>query len=111
MLLAVAVEINFAEQKEVIQRCDVLPQSSPQSKITIFDADLDLLEASCGCFGCLTGRKQARPLAPLIRQEIFYRLLSGASGSRLGKGVTEVTDNDKPLPHPVTGFAIQSWRP
>ena len=82
-LLAVAVEIDFAEVKDVIQRCDILPQPSTQSAITVFDADSDLLEAVVRLLRLLDRPEQAKPLAPLIRQEIYYRLLSGASGSRL----------------------------
>jgi AraC-like DNA-binding protein len=82
-LLAVAVQIDFAELKEVIQRCDVLPQLSPQSGLTVFGADIDLLEAVVRLLRLLDRPEQARPLAPLFRQEILYRLLSAPSGSRL----------------------------
>jgi hypothetical protein len=82
-LLAVAVDINFAELRDVIRRCDVLPQSSPESAISVFDADVDLLEAVVRFLRLLDRQEDAKPLAPLVLQEIFYRLLSGASGSRL----------------------------
>jgi AraC-like DNA-binding protein len=82
-LLAVAVQIDFAELKEVIQRCDVLPRLSPRSGITVFDADIDLLEAVVRLLRLLDRPEQAGPLAPLFRQEIMYRLLSAPSGSRL----------------------------
>src|SRR5262245_14522762 len=43
-LLAVAVQIEFAELKEVMQRCEELPRSIPQSGINVFEADVELLE-------------------------------------------------------------------
>lgn len=82
-LLAVAVQIDFAELKEVIQRCDVLPRLSPQSGIRVFDADIELLEAVVRLLRLLDRPEDASPLAPLVRQEILYRLLSAPSGSRM----------------------------
>src|SRR6266566_8380052 len=75
-LLAVGVQIDFAELNEVIQRCDVLPQLSPQSAIKVFDADIELLEAVVRLLRLLDRPEQVKPLAPLVRQEIFYRLLT-----------------------------------
>jgi AraC-like DNA-binding protein len=91
-LLAVAVDIDFAELKEVIQRCDVLPPSSSQSGMTVFEADAELLESVVRLLRLMDTPQHARPLAPLVRQEILYRLLSGASGSRL----LEVCRNGSP---------------
>lgn len=97
-LLAVAVEIDFAELKEVVQRCDVLPKWTPQPAIAIFDADPDLLEAVVRLLRLLDRPEQVKPLATLIRQEIFYHLLSCPSGSRLleisrnGSPSTRITD-------------------
>ncbi len=82
-LLAVAVQIDFAELREVIQRCDALPQLSPQPGIEVFEADLELVDAVVRLLRLLDTPAHVRPLAPLIRQEILYRLLSGPSGSRL----------------------------
>ena len=82
-LLAVGVQIDFAELNQVIQRCDTLPQLSPQPGITIFDTDLELLEAVVRLLRLLDTPQHSRPLGPLVRQEILYRLLSGPSGSRL----------------------------
>src|SRR5687767_13059290 len=41
-LLAVAVQIDFAELSEVVRRCDALPHLSPQSGLTVFEADAEL---------------------------------------------------------------------
>jgi AraC-like DNA-binding protein len=82
-LLAVAVQIDFAELREVIQRCEVLPRLSPQPGMTVFEADLELLETVVRLLRLLDTPEHARPLAPLVRQEILYRLLSGPSGARL----------------------------
>lgn len=82
-LLAVAVQIDFAELKEVIQRCETLPQVSSQSGLTVFDADAEILDAVVRLLRLLDTPEHAKPLGPLIRQELLYRLLTGASGSRL----------------------------
>lgn len=82
-LLALAVEIDFEELKQVIGRCGTLPASGPQSAIEVFDADQDLWEAVIRLLRLLDTPEHAAALAPLIRQEILYRLLSGPSGSRL----------------------------
>ena len=82
-LLAVGVDIDFGELKEVIQRCDALPPPSSQSGMTIFEADAELLESVVRLLRLMDTPQHAKPLAPLVRQEVLYRLLSGASGSRL----------------------------
>ena len=82
-LLAVAVQIDFAELKRVMQHCDALPRASPQSGIIVFEADIELLDAVVRLLRLLDAPEHAGPLAPLVRQEILYRLLSGPSGSRL----------------------------
>ncbi len=82
-LLSVAVQIDFVELGEVMQRCDALPRLSPQPGITVFAVDFELLEAVLRLLRLLDTPDHARPLAPLVRQEILYRLLSGPSGSRL----------------------------
>ena len=78
-----AVQVDFAGVREVIQRCDVLPRLTAQSGIRVFDADVDLLEAVVRLLRLLDRPEDAKPLAPLLRQEILYRLLSSPSGSRL----------------------------
>jgi len=82
-LLAMAVDIDYAELKEVIQRCDTLPRPGSQSGLTVFDADADLLESVIRLLRLLDTPQHAKALAPLVRQEIYYRLLCGASSSRL----------------------------
>jgi hypothetical protein len=76
-LLAVAVDIDFAELKEVIERCDALPPSSSQSGMTVFEAAAELLNSVVRLLRLLDTPQHARPLAPLARQGILYRLLSG----------------------------------
>ena len=96
-LLALAVEIDFEELKQVIGRCDTLPASSPQSAIDVFDADPDLLAAVIRLLRLLDTPEHAASLRPLIRQEILYRLLSGPSGSRLLE-ITRPTARHTALP-------------
>ena len=82
-LLAAAVDIDLDEVKALVQRCDVLPQSGARSGLTVFEADAALLESVVRLLRLLDTPQHARPLAPLVRQEIFYRLLSGPAGFRL----------------------------
>jgi AraC-like DNA-binding protein len=82
-LLAVGMDIDLTELNAVIQRCDSLPRREPQPGLTIFDADPDLLEAVVRLLRLLDTPQHIQPLAPLLRQEILYRLLAGASGARL----------------------------
>ncbi|MDX6458018.1 MAG: hypothetical protein QOE55_1715 [Acidobacteriaceae bacterium] len=91
-LLAVAIEIDFEELKQLVHRCDTLPSSSPQPGIKVFETDSDLLEAVVRLLRLLDTPEHGKALAPLIRQEILYRLLSGPSGSRL----LEVARHDSP---------------
>ena len=75
-LLAVAVQIDFAELKEVIQRCEALPQPSSQSGLTVFEADVEILDAVVRLLRLLDTPKHARPLGSLLRKELLYRLLT-----------------------------------
>ena len=71
-LLALAVEIDFEELKQVIGRCDKLPASSPQSAVDVFHADPDLWGAVIRLLRLLDTPQHAAALTPLIRQEILY---------------------------------------
>jgi AraC-like DNA-binding protein len=113
-LLAVAIEIDFEELKQLVRRCDTLPSSSPQPGINVFEADSDLLEAVVRLLRLLDTPEHGKALAPLIRQEILYRLLSGPSGSRL----LEISRQDSPSnrvaralswlrKHFATGFMVE----
>ncbi len=82
-LLAAAVQIDLAELKEVIQRCETLPEVSSQSGLTVFEADAEVVDAVVRLLRLLDTPEHVKPLAPLLRQELLYRLLTGASGSRL----------------------------
>jgi AraC-like DNA-binding protein len=113
-LLAVAIEIDFEELKQLVRRCDTLPSSSPQPGIKVFEADSNLLEAVVRLLRLLDTPEHGKALAPLARQEILYRLLSGPSGSRL----LEVARHDSPSnrvaralswlqKHFATGFMVE----
>src|SRR6187402_2570421 len=91
-LLAVGIEIDFAELGQLIRRCDMLPPSGPPSGIGVFEADSALLEAVVRLLRLLDTPEHARALKPIIQQEILYRLLTGPSGSRL----IEISRHDSP---------------
>ena len=82
-LLALGVEIDFAELRQVMRACDTLPPAKSQAGINVFEADAELVEAIVRLLRLLDTPEHAKPLTPLIRQEILYRLLSGPSGSEL----------------------------
>jgi AraC-like DNA-binding protein len=85
-LLALAVDLDFAEMKEAMNRCDHLPAPAGHSALTIFDVgdDAALLEPVVRLLRLLDTPAHQKALAPLIRQELYYRLLTGPStGSRL----------------------------
>ncbi|MGJ5817370.1 AraC family transcriptional regulator [Paludibaculum fermentans] len=82
-LLAVGVDLDWLEFNQLMQRCGDLPRLAPQPGISIFEADGDLLEAVVRLLRLLDTPQHAGPLAPLVRQEILYRLLTGAAGARL----------------------------
>jgi AraC-like DNA-binding protein len=82
-LLALGVEIDFAELRQVMRECDTLPPAKSQAGINVFEADAALAESIVRLLRLLDTPEHARPLTPLVRQEILYRLLSGPSGSEL----------------------------
>lgn len=83
-LLAIAVDIDFNEVKDILRRCPHLPQRQPPpAALHVLDADHPLLEAVVRLLRLLDQPEHAAPLAPLLRQELLYRLLVGPSGARL----------------------------
>lgn len=82
-LLAVAVQIDFAELKEAIQRCKALPAASARSGLTVFEADVEIYDAMVRLLRLLDTPEHAKALGQLLRQELLYRLLTGVAGSRL----------------------------
>jgi AraC-like DNA-binding protein len=91
-LLALGIEIDFAELRQVMRDCETLPPAASQPGVNVFQADWELVEAIVRLLRLLDTPAHAKPLAPLIRQEILYRLLSGPSGSRL----LEISRRDSP---------------
>jgi AraC-like DNA-binding protein len=91
-LLAVGIDIDFGELEHLIRRCGWLPPSNLDAGVSVFEADLELLEAVVRLLRLLDTPQHARALAPLIQQEILYRLLSGPAGSRL----IEISRHDSP---------------
>lgn len=82
-LLALAIEIELDAVRQVVERCDELPRIAPQSAVQVYDADEELLDSVVRMLRLLDRRQQIGPLQPLLRQEVYYRLLSGGAGSRL----------------------------
>jgi len=91
-LLAVGIEIDFAELGELVRRCDTRPPAGSQAGISVFEADMELLDAVVRLLRLLDTPEHARAMKPLIQQEILYRLLSGPAGARL----LEVSRHDSP---------------
>ena len=91
-LLAAGIRIDFAELRQVIRRCGPLPRAGTQPGAGVLDTGPDLLESVVRLLRLLDTPEHARALAPLIQQEILYRLLSGPSCSRL----IEISRHDSP---------------
>jgi AraC-like DNA-binding protein len=82
-LLAFAVPIDFAEVKETTRRCAAPSHWPPPPGLRVFRADAPLLDAVVRLLALLDTPEDAEALAPLVRQEILYRLLTGPAGARL----------------------------
>ncbi len=91
-LLALAVDLDFAELRQVMRDCDTLPPAGAQPGLNVFEADSELADSVVRLLRLLDTPKHKKPLAPLLRREILYRLLSGPSGSRL----LEISRRDSP---------------
>ncbi|GJG88805.1 AraC family transcriptional regulator [Gemmatimonadetes bacterium T265] len=82
--LGVAVELDFAEIGALIVEAE-LPPSDPRSERGVFKSPLDaeLLDAVIRYVGLLRRPAEIAVLAPLVRREIFYRLLLGEQSGLL----------------------------
>lgn len=101
-LVAVVIDISFGELREVMKRCDHLPAVGSTRGVEVFDADCSLLESVIRLLRLLDTPPHIKPLAPLLRQEILYRLLAGPGGPRL----IEICNHGSPASH-VT--EVTSW--
>lgn len=82
-LLAVGIDLSVAELREVASRCDHLPAVGTTRGLEVFDADAGLLESVVRLLRLLDTPQHVKPLGPLLRQEVLYRLLAGPGGPRL----------------------------
>lgn len=82
-LLSVGIDLSVAELREVAGRCEHLPAVGSTRGLEVFDADAGLLESVVRLLRLLDTPQHRKPLGPLLRQEVLYRLLAGPGGPRL----------------------------
>jgi AraC-like DNA-binding protein len=82
-MLGLAVVIDWDLLARITVSLDDLSQVSVGSALTVTDAPPDLFEAVLRMVKLLDQPEHARGLAPIMQQEILYRLLTGPNGGRL----------------------------
>ncbi len=84
--LSLGMAISPERLHEVLARVDLPPHPTATEcacSVIVARASLDLLDATLRLLRLLDAPGDIRPMAPLIEQEIIYRLLSGPQGGRL----------------------------
>jgi AraC-like DNA-binding protein len=84
--LALGMSISSERLYEVLARTDITPHPTATEgacSVIVASASFDLLGAALRLLRLLDTPGDIRPMAPLIEQEIIYRLLSGPYGGRL----------------------------
>jgi AraC-like DNA-binding protein len=84
--LALGMTISSDRLHEVLARVDMPPQLTATDgacSVIVARASRDLLDATLRLLRLLDTPSDIRPMAPLIEQEIIYRLLSGPYAGRL----------------------------
>ena len=84
--LGLGMAISPERLHEVLARVDLPPHPAAcegACSVIVARASLDLLDAALRLLRLLDAPGDIRPMAPLIEQEIIYRLLSGPHGGRL----------------------------
>jgi AraC-like DNA-binding protein len=84
-LLSVRIDLDPALVGSVMVEADVVAPASPASPkaMVVNRLDSDLLDATAKLVRLLDSPADARVLAPLVKREVVYRLLTGAEGDRL----------------------------
>jgi AraC-like DNA-binding protein len=84
--LGLGMAISPERLHEVLARVDIPPHPTATEgacSVIVASASFDLLGAALRLLRLLDTPGDIRPMAPLIEQEIIYRLLSGPQGGRL----------------------------
>ena len=96
--LGFGLAIDPARVKEVLARVDVVPQipaPADMRGVAVNPAPSELLEASLRLLRLLDRPQDIAAMAPLIEQEILYRLLTGPLGPRLLQIATAETPSNR----------------
>ncbi|MGU7770401.1 AraC family transcriptional regulator [Burkholderia sp. MR1-5-21] len=84
--LGLGMAISAERLHEVLARVDLPPHATATEgacSVIVARASVDLQDATLRLLRLLDAPGDIRPMAPLIEQEIIYRLLSGPHGGRL----------------------------
>ena len=111
--LGFGMAIDPARLKEVLARLDVVPQASAADDmrgVAVNVAPPELLDAALRLLRLLDRPQDIAALAPLLEQEILYRLLTGPLGPRLLQIATAETPSNR-IAHAIDWLRENYSRP
>ena len=90
-MLGISLELDFAAIGALMLESELppLPRVASQQSIFVSELDADLLDATIRLVRLLKSPSQVAVMAPLVKREIFYRLLLGEQSGLLRRMATD----------------------